>query len=133
VGSSLVPETDLDINMANKAVRSLNEFNKILDEIMGDKNITKALSKKNDSIGRNKENVMSDEYGRNRSSDDYSANWDSVYLGNTNGLFTKTLTFWVKNLDDGDVKKIIGKQLYSWINSNIREVIKKLRLLIGTD
>jgi hypothetical protein len=122
----LLPSTPLTIEMAEKAPNSINKFNQIVDEIKADKGIVKKMGKKGISL---KTTLGTYEYGINRASDNYNSDMNDLYLGNVGGLYTKPLSFWVRNIDDAEVANTIGKQLSGWVNSNIKHVIEVLTSL----
>lgn len=116
----------------NKAIGSLNNLNKILDEISKDKKIMKVLTdNKFDTLFKQLiKNVCANEHGMNRSKDNFSANADTIYLGNIHGLFTKPLKFWLEHLDDKEATEHVTKQFFGWINDNIDDLINILNKII---
>jgi hypothetical protein len=109
----------LDWDLGNEAIDKLKGLNITLDELLTNKSVLKYL-RKNDLIGditEVKANVGVNPYGMNRP--------DGLYLGNTNGLFTKTISDWI-DVNDDEAKVVVVKQLVNWINSNIDKAISLL-------
>lgn len=114
------------VKYSDKAIDSLNELNKILDEISKDKKIMKIITdnKFDKLIDKLIKNVCANEYGINRSKDNFSADSNTIYLGGIHGLFTKPLKFWLGKTDDKESIEHITKQFFDWINDNINALIK---------
>ena len=88
-------------------------------QLLSNEKILKYLDKtgKLGLVKKLKSNVEPNPYGRNRP--------DGIYLGDTNGLFTKKANEWV-NVQDVEAKTIVGKQLTNWLNGNIKSLLSIL-------
>lgn len=77
--SIIIPSGSLTDNMADKAIQALNSFNNdIIKRIEIDKELYSKLE-------RTRSNLAPNEYGMNRSTNDF-ADIYNLYLGNTHGL-----------------------------------------------
>ena len=106
-------------DMADVSINVLNQLNTVLDDILSNEKLIKHFNKidKLDLVKKIKSNVGVNDYGRNRT--------DGLYLGDTDGLFTKKVGDWI-NVNDDEAKTIIAKQLTTWLNSNIDDLLSLL-------